>query len=507
VISRTSAVQYDRTGKTIKEIGGDLGATHVLEGTVRWDRAPADGDRVRITPQLIRVSDDTHLWADSYDGVLDDIFELQSGIAQQVAQELGVTLLEHEREVVELQPTANLDAYQAYLRGLFFGGQPHFSVENARLALESFQRAVELDPEFALAYAKLSTAHAKLYYFRYDWSEERRTLARQAIERAVELEPEAPEIQLALGYYHLWVEGDDVRALEEFARAGQLLPDRAKILEAKATLFRRQGRWEEALEHYREASELDPLDMSAIVELGLTSWWMRRYPQAREHCDRAISVAPDQAWSYLCKILNEWSWRGATADARATLEFLPPDHNWAPWTWYWQEMFEGRYRGALARLDATPGEWIRTKVCVMPKSLLAAQAHEMLGESALARSEYESASRLLEAEIPAFSDDARYHSALGIAYAALGSKDEAIAEGRQAVELRPLSDDAIYAQPYLIDLAHIYTLVGEYDAAIDELDYLLSMPSWISVAWIRVDPRWDRLRDHPRYRVLLEHHE
>jgi eukaryotic-like serine/threonine-protein kinase len=504
VISRTSAIQYAGTQKTARQIGEELGVDYILEGTVRWARGPESTNRVRITPQIIRVVDDTHIWAEQYERVIDDIFEIQSDIAQMVVKQLDVTILEHERNAVETRPTKSLEAYQAYLRGRYHSSRPHFNVQDWIQAVQSYQQAVQLDPEFALAFAELSKAHGKLYYLRYDNSDERRSQSEQVVNRAVELAPDAPETHIALGYYQFWVRRDVEEALKEFAKATKGLPENAEILIAIAELTRMQGKMEEAVRYYNRAFELNPREADAVLELGLTYWWLRKYPEALKACNQAIALAPDQAWPYLCKVFNYWSWNGVSQESRAALEGVPILHEWAVWTWYWQEFCEGRYREAIERLSLGSDDWIRIKMWAMPKSLLAAYAYEFLNEPEQARTAYENAKDLLEAEIKRRPGDARYRSSLGIAYAALGQKEEAIREGLHAVELLPNSKDAVYSLGHLQDLAITYTFTNEYDAALDQLEYQLSIPGYISVAWIKMDPRWSRLCDHPRFKALIE---
>ncbi|NIM20116.1 MAG: protein kinase [Candidatus Latescibacteria bacterium] len=504
VISRKSAVQYASTEKTTKQIGEELGVDYMLEGTVRWAKTPDQPHRVRITPQLIRISDDTHLWSEPYEHVIDDIFQVQSTIAQEVVEQLGITLLEPERSAIEARPTEDLEAYQAYLRGRYYAGQPHFSLEGWNKALQSYQHATELDPEFALAYAELSKAHARLYYLQHDRTEERRNLAKQAVEKALELAPESPEVHLAQGYFYFWTGGKTEQALEEFAIAARDLPESADVLKAKAEVLRHKGRWQDGLDYYREACKLSPLDASAFEELAITYWWMRRYPEASDVADKAIALAPDQTWPYLTKAFNYWSWKGAVPEVRAALEAISPDHPWAPWARYWCDMYEGNYRGALDHLTAVPGGWIRLKICARPTPLLAAYVHELLNEPELAMSAYQSATASLEDEVRAQPENPMFHSSLGIAYAALGYKEEAIREGKRALELYPFSKDVAYSLPYIIDLAHIYAILGEHDAALDELEHLLSIPGWMSVAWINIDPRWNPLRNNPKFQRLMD---
>jgi TolB-like protein/Tfp pilus assembly protein PilF len=504
VISRKSAIHYAETDKTAKQIGGELGVEYILEGTIRWARVAGEANRVRITPELIRTSDDVRLWSESYDRVIEDIFKIQTDIAVRVVEELGLTLLAKTLRAVDGEPTKNLEAYQAYLRGRYYAGQPHFTAGNWKQAARNYRRAVELDPEFALAYAKLSEAHARLYYFRVDLSEERREMAKSAVDRAISLSPDLPEVRLALGYFLLMVERDVEAAFREFAVAERDLPESAEILEAKGDGYRQQGKWLEAFDHYEMASRLSPRNTSPIVEFAITGWLYRRYPEAVQAADRAIAMEPGQDWPYLAKGLTYWSWRGASEEARRAFKAVSPDHDWYPWVWYWQYIYEGRYQEAIDHLSSIPGEWIRIKIAARPKVLYKAYAREALGQPELALADYETAKILLEAEVESYPEDPRYHSSLGIAYAALGRNEDAIREGKRAVELLPLSKDAMYGLSYLIDLAHIYSLLGNTENALDMIEELLTIPSTLSVPLLHVDPRWNRLRDHPRFIQLLK---
>lgn len=502
VISRTSTRQYAKTEKSIGQIGEELGVDYVLEGTVRWTRTPNGMDRVRITPQLIQVSDDTHLWAEPYDHVINDIFAVQSEIAQDVAEALGVTLFEHERDSASVPPTGNLEAYHAFLRGWYYSTRPHFTLENWNLMIQNYERAVELDTDFALAYAELARAHARLYYFRHDLSKERQEMARRAAERAIELEPVSPKIHIALSYYYLWMDRDAAGAMEELELAEKKLHENVDILKAKGYIYQLQGLMEDSQRAFERAFELSPRDAGIPVELIFLFWLMRRYPQAINAANQAIALAPDAFWPYVCKTYVYFSWKGGSKEGRTALEAVSKEHPWATYSWFWQEMFEGNYRRAIESLEFSSGDWIMIKMWARPKPLFAAIAHEVLGEQQKARELYETARLMLEPQVERWPEDPRLHGSLGIAYAALGRKKEAIREGKHAVELLPVSKDAFYGIPYEMDLAFIYTIVGEHGAALDQIEHLLSIPSWISPAWLRSDPRWNRLRDHPRFQKL-----
>jgi TolB-like protein/tetratricopeptide (TPR) repeat protein len=509
VISRASASQYAGTSKSIRQIGSELGVRYLLTGTVRWARGQGAAERVRITPQLIRVADDTSLWAEIYEFAMDDIFGVQSEIAASVVSQLGLTLLEHEPGSLEARPTGNMEAYQAFLRGRFLARQPHFTLSTWLSAVGDFERAVVLDPGFALAWAELSKAHSRLVYFRHDISPQRRDRAQHALDRARDLAPGSPEVRFAAGYYHLWVERDPVAALAEFEAASRGMPNSVEVQGAMGELFRLRGDWPRAIDAFQAASSMSPRDGSAMVDFAETLWCMRRYPEAFEAADRAITLAPDQAWSYLAKVLTLWSWKGSggLAEARAALEFVPKDHEWAEWTWFAQEEFEGRCAEAIRRMEADPEDWIRIKVQAAPKVLFAAVLQISLGETARARQGFETALRLLEAEAQAIPEDARYHSSLGVAYAGLGRREEAVREGQRGVDLLPVSKDSVYGIPHVIDLAHIYTLLGDPEKAVAQLEFLLSRPGWVSVPWLRMDPRWRPLYGNSGFEALLAKYE
>jgi tetratricopeptide (TPR) repeat protein len=235
---------------------------------------------------------------------------------------------------------------------------------------------------------------------------------------------------------------------------------------------------------------------------------LRRYPEALAASNQAINLAPDAFWPYLYKALTLWGWRGDPAETRSVLEGLPNSTGgWERWSWYWQEVYEGRYREALGRLESTTYGWIRIKMFARPNVLLAAYVYEWLGEVDEAVAAYESARGLLEAEVLASPEDPRLHSSLGIVYAKQGRPEEAVREGKLACDLLPQSKDGFYYLPYAIDLAHVYTILGNNEAALEQLEHLLANPSYLSPPFLRMDPRWDPLEDDPRFQTLLEKYD
>ena len=507
VISRNSAEHY--AGKTwnTKQVGKDLNVEYIVAGTVRWAVSAKDKDRVRITPRLIQVSDDTELWAESYDRVIDDVFDIQSEIAVKVVEQLGITLKRAEQITVEAKPTKNLEAYQAFLQGQYYARSPHFTVENWKRVIQSYERAVELDPEFAIAYARLASAHARLRFLRHDLSKERLVNAEIAAKKAEKLAPESEEVLLALGYYHLWAHRDIEQALKSWTLAERIIPNDPRILVAKANVYETQGNWDEAIRAVEKAIKFSPRDASMLTDLALYFWWKRNYSHAVELCNQAISLAPNENWPYLYKAFTLWSWKGANDESKHAIEAVHSDYHWIPWAWFWQDVGERQYTRALKRLDVYDHDWIRNKMWAMPRSMMQGMVYDYMGERVYALSKYQEALVLLKTEVEKWPEDPRYHSSLGLVYARLGFNDEALYEGKKATDLLPLSKDAAYGISYAEDLARIYILIGDEDSALDQIEMLFNIHSWMSVNWIKMCPLYDQLDHNSRFQDLMKKYD
>ena len=508
VVSRTTARRYADSGKSTSEIGEELGVGYLLEGSVRWARMADGSQRVRIAPQLIRVADDSHLWAQRYDRELDDMFRVQSEIAEQVAAELGVTLVDTERRVVREQPTENLEAYQAYIRGRWLAAQPHFTYALWPQMFDSFERAVELDPSFALAHAEIARSHAELRYYGYDFSAQRLSLATQAAERAAALAPLDPRVHLTLAEFCLLASRDTESASAEIEVARRSLgASNTEVLRAEIFLREIEGRFDDALDLADEVMRLDPLDPYVPSEAIFDSWGHRDYPRAIGYADAAFLLAPGSFWPSIGKAWVYWSWSGDLESSRVALEGLTRDSgDWIRWTWYWQEIFEGRFEQALRRFDADQDSWQRTKFGHRPSSFMRAAVLEFMGREEEALVEWRSALELIDQALEDEPENYLLHASSGVAHAALGERERAIEAGQRAMELLPVSKDARYGLVCEVDMARIFTMLGEHDLALNQLDRLLTIPSWVSVPWIEVNPLWEPLRDHPRYAGMLESH-
>ena len=507
VISRTSAMHYKDRRLPIRQIGEELDVGYVLGGTIRWDRSGDGYGRVRITPQLIKVDGDTHLWSERYDRVLEDIFTVQSEIAEQVIAQLEATLLEPERRAVAARLTDNMEAHQAYLLGnqyLLSGEEERY----LRLAVEMLERAVELDTGFALAHAALCVAHSTLYHFRFDFTLERLEMARAAAERALQLQPGLPEGHRALGWYYYCGSRDYDRALQEFAIAAKELPNDDNIQLGVFAICRRQGRWDGALKALERWLRMDPQGYQQAIEYSDTFRFLRNYSKAEEEMRRAIAIAPDLPDAYYLGVLNYVLWDGVTDRARRLLESAPSlDSPAIEYQSLLVDLYDRMPESVLARLKDTSTKAFSHQHWHVPKELLECICLSEMGEEQRAEAPCTSAVGLLQREIEERPHDHRLYAALGRALALLGRKEEAVRAGENAVELMPISKDAHDGPAQVIELAKIYARVGKTDKAMDLIEELLSIPCDLSVGLLRLDPVWDPLRDHPRFQALLEKYE
>ncbi len=506
VISRTSAIQYRRTEKNLQEIGEELGVDYVLEGTVQRERPGDPASRVRVIPQLIRVSDDTHIWSDTYDEDMREVFRVQSEIAERVARALDITLLEPERRSLETGPTDNLEAYEYYLRGHDYLSNKSSAGDASALrsAVELFERAIELDSTFALAYAELSDAHRELFSSFADPSDERLAQAKAAVDKALELQSDLPEAHLSLGlYYYSGAAPDARRALEEFEIVAQRRPNSALARSLIAAMQAARGEWDQALENIALAVDLDPRSPELAIPAGLFHLLARRYAVAEQYLNRAISLAPDQPDAYRDKIGLYLLWEGDKEKAREVVGEMmtrvrPAEVARALVLYAGTLIADGDYDRIFERLSPASFSGARP----FDYFLIKAAFYRLRNQPSRARAYHDSLLTVLEGLPEARATDPLLNLYVGVAYAGLGRKAEAIRHAEQAASLLSTvsrTDDAAMQRAPI----WIYAMLGEYDAAMDQIEYLLSVPSTLSIPYLRVERFPGRLREHPRYQRLL----
>ena len=496
---------YKSREEGAKKIAKELGVDYILEGTLQRAQRSDPNSPMRIRPKLIRASDDSLVWAQPYDNVR-EVLQIQSDVAEQVAQALDITLLEPQRQALQSEPTENKEAYVYYLRGNEYSSRLYQNKNDLVIAIQMYDKAIELDDKFALAHAKLSHAYSGMYYFRHDRSEERRAMAWEESNRALELDPELPEAHWARGVYYYWCCSDYVRALEELEIARKSQPKNSRFIATIGYVQRKQGEFEQALANIRRASELNPLSNGLAMELGNTLRHVRKYAEADRCYDRAISLSPESENPHRLKATLCLVWKGSTNEARAVLERASQYINLAEVSrivnlWFRLDLLEGNYQEALARLPLNSST---SDALSFPNALRYAEIYGYMKDKQSAEKYYEQAMQILESKLREDPNNDWFHSALGVAHAGLGNKEDAIREGELAVEIFPYTKNFLRGFAREKDLAYIYTMVGKSDKAIDQLERLLSIVGEISIPLLQLDPAWDPLRNHPRFKKLIE---
>ncbi len=396
VISRTSVQAYqgpDLRNTSLREIGEALGAAAIVEGSVR--RA---GNRVRVTAQLIDARTDRHLWADTYDRDLTDVFAIQTAIARDIVNALRANLSPRESERLARRPTTDPEAYDFYLRARDIALRPGNLRENLEAALLLSDQALARDPDFALAHTMQANLCNTIYWYAYDRTPARLARARASLDRALALQPDLPEAHLALGYYYYWGFRDYARGLAEFAIARRDLPNDPAVYAALGFIQRRQGKWDEALANLQKNAELDPRNADHRYEVALTLLYMRRYPETDAALAKALSLAPDYRAAGYHRGILAMKMHGETRTLRAALEGVHAglDENFWCIRRFQLEMLDRRFDAALALLAASPLEKFEWQDFLYPKALLAAQAYQARGDAATARTHFDAARATLE---------------------------------------------------------------------------------------------------------------
>ncbi len=507
VISRTSADQYRSSEKPLKEIGAELGAAYVLEGSVRWQHGGRGPGRVRVTPQLIEVADDIHLWAETYEVELTEIFRVQSEIAQRVTTQLDVTLRAPERTALAGGGTRNPEAYDFYLRGNDYLGRSNQEADLTSAA-RLFEQAVAADSGFAAAYAKLARCHTQIYWHHYDHTENRLRLARAVLDAAVRLGPELPETRAAQGYWHYWGRLDYESALREFEAALRLQPSNSELLQAIGYVERRRGRWEESLARFVEALRYDPRSGVRSFDVGDNYLSLRMFGEADHYLDRAMRLSSDWANPYVYRAWLQVIWRGDLTRARAIVgQGL-------------NRIEAGRFAPAFGGGDRVSASIVTADSTFWPMldglsarayagdparyHLLKAETAAFQGSRAAERAHGDSARSIIETRNRGVPEDGKVLTSLALAYSHAGRHREAVRAGERAAELLPLVQDAVSGPFVLSQLARVYLVAGRQDDAVRILADLIDRPSWISRPALRADPLWDPLRTHPGFRRLVE---
>jgi eukaryotic-like serine/threonine-protein kinase len=509
VIASGSSNQYRHTSKTPQEIARELGADYLLTATVQWEKLPNGGSRVRVSPELVDVTAGhapRTKWQQPFDASITDVFQVQADIAGQVAAALDVALGTSQKETLTEKPTQNLAAYDAFLKGEATQGLVLLNPPTLRSAITYYEQAVALDSTFAQAWAQLARAHAS-YYYNVTPNPTDAEAAKHAADRAVALAPDRPETQLAVGTYYNSVLAENAKALTAYEAGLEIRPDDADLLTAAALAEQSLGRWDAAVKHLERAWTLDPRSATTARRLTQSLLRLRRYPEALAAVDRGMAVAPanlDLVENKAMVHLGQGDLAGAQAVIRAAPTEVEPTALVAQfgnyWDLYWS--LDDDQQQLLLRLppsayDGDRGTW----------GIVRAQTYYVRGDLTKTRTYADSARLGIEETLKATPDDAGRTAFLGLALAYLGRKAEAIKAGERGVALAPATRDG-YLGPYVQhQLARIYTIVGEPDKAVDQLESLLKIPYYLSPGWLRIDPNFAPLKGNPRFKRLVKGEE
>ena len=506
VIARSSVMAYKGSTKRPEAIARELGVSHLLSGTVRWQKGASGTSRIRVVPELVELSGKgtpTMRWQDSFDAVVEDVFRVQSEIATRVAGALKVTLGAQEQQRLAGQPTTNIAAYDAYLHGeTIWSLDAGQDVPSLQRAAAQYEQAVTLDPSFALAWAHLSLARSTLYYNGTPTP----TLAeatRAAAERSLQLAPGLPDGRLAMSMYYQYVSKDNLRGLEQCRQGLATDGGNVDLLLGAASSEIGLGRWDDGRAHLEHARSLDPRSVRTAIRLGSTLLWMRRYPQALEALEGALALSPRSLAAIELKAMV-FLGQGDLAAARAWLARQPAEIQAADlvlnFGLYWDLMwvFDDAQRQLFLRL---PVEAFGGNRAV--RALAFAQVHALVGDTNQLRRNSEEAEHIFAGQLVETPDDAQIHVLRGLALAYLGRRDEAIREGERGMELLPISRDAYSASYNQHQLVRIYMVLGEREKALDLLEPLLRIPYYVSPGWLAIDPNFASLKGHPRFEKLL----
>jgi serine/threonine-protein kinase len=502
VISRTSVLQYRGQTHNLREIGKTLNVATILEGSVR-----REGKRVRINVQLIDAANDRHLWAQVYDRELTDVFAIQSELAQEIASALKATLSPSEQAQIERKPTQNGDAYLLYVEAHEIFGRPDRHHDDLARVESLYEKAIKLDPTFALAYARLSQVESWMFYA-IEPLPARAQKARDAAGEALRLQPDLPESHLAMGYVNYYVDRDYDAALNELATARAGLPNDPGVFRAMAAIQRRQGKWDESSASYAKAVSLDPKDPILLENMGMNYLAVRDYATAAKVFDRATKAAPDTFTIRELRARVDFYSKGDLRPMAALLAAYPEtvDPNGTiTLARYNYKMYQREFTDLLAILDRSPAEKSRGETSApISKAFLKATVYAAVKDQAKAKASYEEAREKAESAVRESPEDGPRHVLLGLIYAGLGRCDEAVAEGKRAVELLPETKDAFDGPIMAISRARISMMCGDLDTALALLNRSLQTPAGVTMHELRLDPIWDPLRNDARFQQMLE---
>jgi non-specific serine/threonine protein kinase len=507
VIARSSAVQYKNTQKSLEQIGNELGVQYVLEGTVQWEQLPNGKKRIRVNPELIDINNSTQIWSKPYEADFSSAFTLQADIASTVADALNIKLVKSEQKSLESSVTKNSDAYDIYLKALYFS-QDITNEQNLRIAEKMFEQAISLDTNFAEAYAQLSSVQSDMHWMFYEHSEENLNKSKTNAQKSLNINQASPEAYVALGdyYYHGILDYDS--ALKEYNEALRLSPNYVEAYNGIAFVLRRQGKMQETIRYLKKSFELDPRNFETLFSIGETYCLLREYEQGIPFLDQASLISPEFIHPYVYKSLSYLLAYGDTKKARKVIlnaidRKIGLNSHLVIHTIFLCDILDGDFTRALKQIKGI--KEADDQFYYKPEDLYLAEIYSFMKNKTLAEKHFQEAIKILKEKIKQNPKDSRLYSSLGICYAGINQKEDAIREGKNGFELMPVSKEAWRGTWRMMDLAQIYTMVNEQDLALDAVEDLLNRPTNAISPWLlKLDPRWEPLRENLRFQKLTK---
>ena len=507
VISRSSVMQY-KSGvpRNLRKIGEELGVAHLLEGSVQ--RA---GNRIRVNAQLIDARSDAHLWAQTYDRDLADVFAIQSEVSKAIADQMQAKLSTKEKSAIEQPPTADVTAFDLYSRAKSLMLTTSFSAlasKNVEQAISLLEQAIARDPSFFLAYCQLSLAHDQQYFLTgADHTPARRAKAETALDAALRLRPDAGEAHLTRAEFLYRIHLDYAGALAELEIARRTLPNDPRVFELMGYILRRQGKQEEGLEYINRALTLDPRNLFTLQQVSLSYFYLRRFPESAAVLDRALAIKPDDPDTMVARGISIMSWKGDTRPLHQTIEELraknPAAISGVADSWFLCALAERDAKAGEAAVAALGDNTFGDDATQFSPNFARGLLARTMNDEIKARAAFTAARSEQEKRVQEQPDYAPAISILGIIDAALGRKEDALREGRRAVELLPVEKEANNGPGMIQNLAIIAAWVGEKHLACDQLDRTLHLPGTTSYGRLKLLPWWDPLRDDPRFEKIV----
>jgi TolB-like protein/Tfp pilus assembly protein PilF len=503
VISRTSVMQYRGRPTNLREIGKALGVSNILEGSVR-----RSGNKVRVNVQLIDANTDEHIWANDYDGDVTNVFALQSDLAGEIAKALKAKLSPTEESQMKRKPTENGEAYLAFVQAHDLSCAFE-SPAKLKQSEQLYERAIELDPNFALALARYSQLESWLLHDG-DHSPERRNKARSLAERALQLEPELPEAHLALGFSYYYGDNDYDAALKQFEIAQRGLPNESEVYLAIGAIQRRQGKWAESTANLEKAVSLNPKDTWPLQNLAFNYGMQRNFAAADKAIDRALALDPSAIGPWYAKVEIAISEKGDVSLWKQAVEKMKtfPMSDEQRFKLVGLEgnllLFERKYPELLQFAATIPDDSLAADPELLGLKYFAIGiAQKKLNDEAAAAAAFARAKNIFEEQLKQKPDDPKWHIELAKVLAWMGDRDGAIAHAQRATDLRPESKDAFDGPKTTEDVAQVYAILGDSSRAVELLDGLLSRTTGVTLESLRANPAWDPIRNDPAFQALF----